>query len=171
MSMMRRGNARETAGPGAETRFDSGVPIGYSVGMPKNYWLVKQEPADYSWSDFVKDGGTQWTGVRNFAARNHLRGMKAGDAVFYYHSGEEKRVVGLARVKREAFPDPTAEEGDWSAVEIAPVKALAAPVSLAAIKADAVLKDMVFVRQSRLSVSPLNASQFERLLKLAATKP
>ena len=151
-------------------RFDSVPAMRYSMAMPKNYWLVKQEPADYSWSDFMKDGGTEWTGVRNFAARNHLRGMKAGDPVFYYHSGDEKRVVGLARVKREAYPDPTADEGGWSAVALVPVKALVTPVPLATIKADATLKDMAFVRQSRLSVSPLNAAQFERLLKLGETK-
>jgi predicted RNA-binding protein with PUA-like domain len=138
--------------------------------MAKNYWLVKQEPEDYSWSDFVKDGRTQWTGVRNFAARNHLRAMKSGDLVFYYHSGEQKAVVGLSNVVREGFADPTATEGDWTAVEIAPVKSLTTPVTLAQIKADSVLKEMQLVRQSRLSVSPLTAPQFERMLKLAETK-
>ncbi len=89
-----------------------------------NYWLVKQEPEDYSWSDFLKDGKTAWTGVRSFPARKNLRGMKAGDLVFFYHSGEAKSVVGLARVAREAYPDPTAGEEDWSAVDLAPVKAV-----------------------------------------------
>jgi len=135
-----------------------------------NYWLVKSEPATYSWAQLVKDGGTAWTGVRNFAARLHLRATKKGDAVLYYHSGEEKAVVGLARVSREAYPDPTADEGDWSAVDLAPETALARPVSLAAIKADKVLKDMVLVKQSRLSVSPVTRGQFERLLQLAETK-
>lgn len=138
--------------------------------MPKNYWLVKQEPEDYSWSDFVKDGRTAWTGVRNYAARNNLRGMKSGDPVFYYHSGEEKAAVGIARVVRDAFADPTATEGDWSAVELAPVKPLAAPVTLATMKSDSILKGMQLVRQSRLSVSSLNEEQFFRLLKLAETK-
>jgi predicted RNA-binding protein with PUA-like domain len=137
--------------------------------MPKNYWLVKQEPEDYSWSDFVKDGRTAWTGVRNYAARNNLRGMKSGDLVFYYHSGEEKAAVGIARVVREAFADPTAREGEWSAVELAPVKPLAAPVTLSTIKSDSILKGMQLVRQSRLSVSSLNEEQFFRLLKLAET--
>jgi len=134
------------------------------------HWLVKQEPEDYPWSTLVRDGGTAWTGVRNFQARNYLRAMKKGDAVLYYHSGAEKAVVGLARVAREAYPDPTATEGDWSAVGLAPVKALAKQVSLAEIKADAVLRDMKLARQSRLSVSPVTPEQFNRLLERAETK-
>jgi predicted RNA-binding protein with PUA-like domain len=135
-----------------------------------NYWLVKSEPEAYSWSDFLKDGETAWTGVRNFAARNNLRAMKAGDRVCFYHSGEEKSVVGLARVTREAYPDSTADEGDWSAVDFAAVKTLAKPVTLAAIKADKILKEMTLVRQSRLSVMPVTAEQFARLLVLSETK-
>jgi predicted RNA-binding protein with PUA-like domain len=135
-----------------------------------NYWLVKSEPEAYSWSDFLKDGKTAWTGVRNFAARNNLRAMKIGDRVFYYHSGGEKSVVGLARATREFHPDPTADEGDWSAVGLAPVKMLAKPVTLAAIKADKILKGMTLFRQSRLSVTPVTAEQFTRLLELAETK-
>ena len=135
-----------------------------------NYWLVKSEPEAYAWSQLVKDGGTAWTGVRNFAARLNLRAMKQGDRVFYYHSGEGKEVVGLARVSREAYPDKTAEEGDWSAVDIVPDKALAKPVTLATIKADKILREMKLVKQSRLSVSPLTREQFERLLQLAETK-
>jgi predicted RNA-binding protein with PUA-like domain len=135
-----------------------------------NYWLVKSEPEAYSWAQFVKDGQTAWTGVRNFAARNHLRAMKKGDLVFYYHSGEEKQVVGLARVTKEAYPDPTAKEGDWSCVELAPVKPLAKPISLAAIKADKVLREMPFVKQTRLSVSPMLKVQSERVLQLAETR-
>src|ERR1700741_2989410 len=104
--------------------------------MAKNYWLVKQEPEAYSWDTFVKDGKTAWTGVRNFQARNNLRAMKKGDAVLYYHSGEEKQIVGLARVEKEAYRDPTADEGDWVAVDLAAIKGLAAPVSLATIKSD-----------------------------------
>ena len=115
-----------------------------------NYWLVKSEPEAYSWSQFVKDGKTAWTGVRNFAARNNLRAMKKGDLVFFYHSGEDKSVVGLARVAKEFYPDPTAEEGDWSCVDLVPVKALAKPVTLAQIKADKILKEMMLVKQSRL---------------------
>src|SRR5262252_6470942 len=101
-----------------------------STGMSKNYWMVKQEPEAYSWDNFVKDGGTSWTGVRNFQARSNLRSMKKGDAVFFYHSVSEKRVVGIAKVAKEYYPDKTADEGDWSAVDLAPVKALKTPVSL-----------------------------------------
>jgi predicted RNA-binding protein with PUA-like domain len=132
-----------------------------------NYWLVKSEPETYSWSMFVKDGKTAWTGVRNFAARLNLRAMKSGDHVFFYHSGEEKSVVGLARVAKEFYPDATADEGDWSCVDLAAEKALARPVTLAEIKADKILKEMVLAKQSRLSVSPVTTAQFERLLKLA----
>jgi len=135
-----------------------------------NYWLVKSESEAYSWFDLLKDGRTAWTGVRNFAARNHLRAMKTGDVVCFYHSGEEKSVVGLARVTQEAYPDPTADEGNWSAVDLAPVKALTKPVTLAQIKADKILKEMVLVKQSRLSVMPVTHEQFTRLLELSATK-
>jgi len=134
-----------------------------------SYWLVKSEPEAYAWSQLAKDGVTAWTGVRNFAARLHLRAMKSGDAVFFYHSGEAKSVVGLAQVVKEAYPDPTATEGDWSCVDLAPEKALAKAVTLAAIKADKILKEMLLVRQSRLSVSPVTSEQFERLLQLAKT--
>ena len=113
---------------------------------------------------------TAWTGVRNFAARKNLRAMKAGDLVFFYHSGEAKSVVGLARVTRESYPDPTADEEDWSAVDLAPVKPLTKPVTLSQIKADKILKEMVLVRQSRLSVMPLTGEQFTRLLELSETK-
>jgi len=139
--------------------------------MADNYWLVKQEPESYSWSAFVKDKRTAWTGVRNFAARLNLRAMKKGDPVLYYHSVTEKQVVGLAKVVKEAYPDPTATEGDWSAVDLAPVKTLACPVSLETIRADKLLKEMWLVRQSRLSVSPLTEPQFNRLMELAQTKP
>jgi predicted RNA-binding protein with PUA-like domain len=138
--------------------------------MAKHYWLVKQEPETYSWESFQKDGRTAWTGVRSFPARLHLRAMKKGDPVFFYHSGSEKQVVGLARVEREAYPDPTAEEGDWSAADLVPVRKLGQPVSLGVIKTDKILKDMPFVRQSRLSVSPVTEAQFKRLLELSQTK-
>ena len=138
--------------------------------MATNYWLVKQEPEAYSWSTFLKEGRTAWTGVRNFQARNNLRAMRKGDRVLFYHSVSEKQVVGLARVDREAYPDPTAREGDWSVVDLAPLKTLNNPVSLEMIKADKTLRDMPLVRQSRLSVTPLSAAQFDRLLKLSETK-
>ena len=134
------------------------------------YWLVKQEPEAYSWSDFVKDGRTAWTGVRNFQARNNLRSMKKGDLVLYYHSVSDKQVIGLACVEKEYYPDPTAKEGDWSVVDLVPVKSLAVPVTLDAIKADKVLKNIALVRQSRLSVSPLTGEQFRQILKLGETK-
>ena len=135
-----------------------------------NYWIVKSELEAYAWSQLVKDGVTAWTGVRNFAARNHLRAMRTGDLVFFYHSGEEKSAVGLARVVREFYPDPTATEGDWSCIDLSPEKALAKPVTLAEIKADKILKEMVLAKQSRLSVSPVTKAQFDRLLQLAETK-
>ncbi len=135
-----------------------------------NYWLVKSEPETYSWSQFVKEGKTAWTGVRNFAARLHLRAMKRGDLVFFYHSGEEKSVVGLARVEKEFYSDPTAKEGDWSCVDLKVEKPLMKSVTLAQIKSDKILKEMVLAKQSRLSVSPITKAQFERLLKFSETK-
>jgi predicted RNA-binding protein with PUA-like domain len=135
-----------------------------------NHWLAKSEPEAYAWAALVAEGKTAWTGVRNFAARNNLRAMKAGDVVLFYHSGAEKSVVGIARVTREAYPDPTADEGDWSAVDLASVKSVVRPVTLAAIKADQILREMKLVRQSRLSVSPVTREQFARLLELAETK-
>lgn len=135
-----------------------------------NYWLVKSEPEAYSWAQLVKDGKTAWTGVRNFTARNNLRAMKKGDLVFFYHSGEDKSVVGLSKVDKEFYPDPTAEEGDWTCVDLVPIKSMAKAVTLAQIKADKNLQDMVLVKQSRLSVSPLTKAQFERILELAETK-
>ena len=124
----------------------------------------------YSWSDFLKDGRVAWTGVRNFAARKNLRAMQAGDRVFFYHSGEQKSVVGLARVTREAYPDPTAKEGDWSAVDLEPEKTLTKAVDLTTVKADKILKEMMLVRQTRLSVMPVTPEQFARLLMLSETK-
>lgn len=135
--------------------------------MAKNYWLVKSEPESYSWSDFMKDGKTAWTGVRNFQARNNLRAMKLGDPVLFYHSVSEKQVVGIARVEKEFYPDPTAKEGDWSCVDLVPVKSLKIPVTLETIKSDKILNEMLLVRHSRLSVTPLIEIQFRRLLELA----
>ena len=135
--------------------------------MPQ-YWLVKQEPTAYSWDQFVSDGKTVWTGVRNFQARLHLRGMKVGDQVFYYHSVIGKAVVGIAKVTKEAFPDPTATEGDWSAVELQPVKPVEPPVTLEQIKAEPSLAQITLVRNSRLSVMSLSKSDFETILHLNA---
>ena len=132
------------------------------------HWLVKQEPEDYSWTTFVKQGRTAWTGVRNFLARNHLRSMKKGDLVFFYHSVSEKQIVGIAQVAKEAYPDPTATEGDWSCVDLRPVAPLKTPVTLATIKSDKQLSQIALVRQSRLSVMPLTREQFERIKELGA---
>ncbi len=135
--------------------------------MTTQYWLVKQEPTDYSWDDFVRDGRTAWTGVRNYAARLHLRAMRKGDQVFFYHSNEGKCVVGLAKVAATAYPDPTAAaESGWVAVDLVPVKALVEPVTLAQIKASPPLKEIALIRQSRLSVMPLRAAEFKQLQKL-----
>jgi predicted RNA-binding protein with PUA-like domain len=132
-----------------------------------NYWLVKSEPESYSWADFLKDGRTAWTGVRNFTARNNLRAMKKDDSVFFYHSVSEKQIVGLATVAREAYPDPTAKEGDWSCVDLVPSKPLAKPVTLEAIKGEGALKDMPLLRLSRLSVSPVTKAQFDKLMAMS----
>ncbi len=134
----------------------------------KRYWLVKQEPSAYSWEDFVRDGRTNWTGVRNFTARANLRAMQKGDAVLFYHSVVGKAVVGIAEVTRTAFPDPTATEGDWSAVELAPKKALGRPVTLDEIKRDPKLRAMALVRLSRLSVQPVSEQEFREIVALGS---
>jgi predicted RNA-binding protein with PUA-like domain len=134
--------------------------------MTTQYWLVKSEPETYSWDRFVSDRGTAWTGVRNFAARNFLRAMQRGDRVLFYHSVTGKAVVGIAEVTRTAFKDDTADEGDWSAVELKPVEPLKHPVTLEQIKADAALGDMVLLNNSRLSVQPVKAAEFKRILQL-----
>ena len=131
------------------------------------YWLVKQEPTAYSWDQFVADGKTDWTGVRNFQARNNLRSMKSGDQVLFYHSVNGKAVVGIAVVSREAFPDPTATSGDWSAVEIKPVRPVNPPVTLDKIKSDPALAQIPLLRQSRLSVMSLSKNEFDGVLGLA----
>lgn len=131
-----------------------------------NYWMVKQEPEAYSWAMFVKERRAAWTGVRNFQARNHLRAMKKGDQVLFYHSVTDKQVMGIARVETEAYPDPTAKEGDWSCVDLAPVRSLSQPVPLATIKNDKRLRDIPLVRQGRLSVMPLSRAEFERIVGL-----
>lgn len=132
----------------------------------RSFWLVKQEPSSYSWSDFVADGKTSWTGVRNFAARNNLRKMRPGDEVLFYHSGEEKAVVGIAKVVRPAYPDATAEEGDWSTVDLAADKPLPRPVTLREIKSNSRLKGIPLIRQSRLSVMPLAEPEFREIVNM-----
>jgi predicted RNA-binding protein with PUA-like domain len=139
-----------------------------TISQVKNYWLVKQEPSSYSWSDFVAESGTSWTGVRNYAARNNLRRMRKGDEVLFYYSGEEKAVVGIAKVMRAAYADPTAREGDWSAVDLAPNKSLRRPVTLEQIKNDPRLRKIQLVRQSRLSVMPLATGEFRAIVRMGA---
>jgi len=134
------------------------------ISIMKNFWLVKQEPSSYSWSDFTTEGKTNWTGVRNYTARNNLRRMRRGDEVLFYHSGIEKAVVGIAKVTRGAYPDPTASEGDWSAVDLVPIKALGRPGTLHQIKAAPRLKKIQLVRQSRLSVMPVTGGEFRAIV-------
>lgn len=137
--------------------------------MGKQYWLVKQEPDSYAFATFVKDGTTRWDGVRNYQARNNLKAMKAGDPVLFYSSGDDKAVVGLASVEREAFPDPTADDASegWVAVELRAGKALPRPVPLAEIKAEKSLSEILLVRHSRLSVMPLEKAAYEKIVAMA----
>ena len=135
--------------------------------MATQYWLVKSEPSTYSWDRFLKDKGARWDGVRNFEARNNLRAMKKGDQVLFYHSTTGKEIVGIATVAKPAYPDPTAGGEDWSAVDLLPKAALPHPVSLARIKADAILGQMALVRRSRISVVPVTAGEFARVRALS----
>ena len=132
-----------------------------------NHWLVKSEPSAYSWQELLKEGKTVWTGVRNYAARLHLRAMKKGDHVFFYHSNEGKEIVGLAKVVKEHYTDPTAPGEDWSVVEISPVQTLKKPVTLAQIKTEKRLKNMWLVKQGRLSVMPVTPDEYECILSLS----
>lgn len=135
-----------------------------SKKQSKQSWLVKQEPEAYSWDDLVRDRKTEWTGVRNFQARNNLRQMRVGDAVLFYHSGKEKSVVGIAEIAKAAYPDPTADDSSWIAVDIKPLKPLSRPVSLAEIRENSKLSDLLLVRQSRLSVMPVTNDEFETIV-------
>ena len=137
--------------------------------MSRAYWLVKSEPSTYAWSKLVEQGTAVWDGVRNFEARNNLRAMKKGDMVFFYHSNEGKAVVGVARVKREAYQDPTTKD-DWSAVDLEPVKELGRPVTLEEMRAIKPLANMVLLKKSRLSVSPVTREEFDAVLATAKTK-
>ena len=130
-----------------------------------NYWLVKTEPKTYSWDDLVKEKKGVWDGVRNFQARGHMKNMKKGDTVFVYHTGDEKSIIGVARVARDAYPEP--KEEDWVAVDLTPDKKLNNPVTLAQIKVDKKLSDMVLVRASRLSVQPVKEEEFKHILALS----
>lgn len=137
------------------------------------FWLLKTEPDEFSWDDQVKSGakGETWSGVRNFAARRHLKEMKKGDKFFFYHTGDEKQVVGIGEVIREAFPDPTAKKDEgWLAVTTAATKSLAKPVTLAAIKAEPKLKEMALVKYGRLSVQPVTAAEWKLVCKRGGEK-
>lgn len=136
--------------------------------MTTQYWIVKSEPDAYAWSDLVRDGRTAWTGVRNYQARIHLNAMKPGDKVFFYESVTTKAVVGIAEVVKPAFPDATAEEPGWVAVELKAVEPLSKPVTLAQIKAKPALSEIGLLRQSRLSVMPLTASAYKLIVKLGS---
>jgi predicted RNA-binding protein with PUA-like domain len=139
--------------------------------MARAHWLVKSEPFKYSWDDLVKDGSTYWDGVRNYQARNNLREMKVGDHVLYYHSNEGKEVVGVAEVTRSAYQDPTTDDDRWVVVDVAPLKPLSVPVTLAQIKADPKLSEIPLVTHSRLSVMPLEKSAFDWIVKLGKAAP
>jgi len=135
-----------------------------------SYWMVKQEPDTYSWDDFVSEGRTDWTGVRNYQARNNLREMKTGDSVLFYHSGKDKAVVGVAEVVKGAYPDPTANDEQWVAVDLKPVKPLLTPVPLAAIRYDERLSGLPLIRQSQLSVMSLTRDEFLAILSMGSSK-
>jgi predicted RNA-binding protein with PUA-like domain len=134
------------------------------------HWLIKSEPNKYPYEQLEKDKSTVWDGVRNYAARINLRAMKKDDLLLFYHSNVGKDIVGIAKVLKEAFPDPTAKEGDWVAVEIAPYKKLKKSITLEQVKADKILKSMELVRLSRLSVSPVRKEEFDRILELSEEK-
>lgn len=135
-----------------------------------NHWLIKSEPFKYSWEKFEKDGKAVWDGVRNYAARNNLRSMKKGDLAFFYHSNEGLEIVGIAKVAKEHFQDPTTDDPAWSAVEFKPFKKLKHPVTLAQIKADAKLHSMQIIKLSRLSVSAVKPEEFDHILMLSQQK-
>ncbi|MBT2563919.1 EVE domain-containing protein [Pedobacter sp. ISL-68] len=133
-----------------------------------NHWLVKSEPFKYSWEKFNQDGRTFWDGVRNYQARNNLKAMKEGDLVLFYHSNEGKNVVGIAKVVREFYQDPTTDDTNWVVVDLSPVESLKNPVSLEQIKAEPSLVDISLVRQGRLSVMPLKAAEFDKILEMGS---
>ena len=134
------------------------------------YWLVKSEPSTYSWEQLVKEGRTFWSGVRNFQASNNLKAMKKGDRAFFYHSGEDKAVVGIAEVVKEYYPDHTDETGKFGMVDVTPVAAMPKPVTLAQIKAESKLKDLALIRQSRLSVVPIDEKSWKVICAMGGSK-
>jgi predicted RNA-binding protein with PUA-like domain len=138
--------------------------------MARQHWLIKSEPSTYSFERLLADGQTRWDGVRSFEARNNLRAMKVADTCLFYHSNEDKAVVGVARVSRAAYPDPTSEEGDWIAIDVEPVRALRRPVSLAEMRDHAVTGAMAMMRRPRLSVVPVTKPEFDAVIALSRTK-
>ena len=134
-----------------------------------SFWIIKQEPSQYSWQQFEKDGSTYWDGVRNYQARNNLKAMKKGDKLLFYHSVIGKEIVGIAEVTRESYPDPTTNDERWVVVDLKPLKAFKVPVPLEIIKTHQELSDIPLIKQSRLSVMPIKKKEFQVLLKLAKT--
>jgi len=135
----------------------------------ESFWIVKQEPSKYSWEQFQKDGSTYWDGVRNYQARNNLKAMNKGDLILFYHSVIGKEIVGIAKVTRESYPDPTTDDDRWVVVELKPIKPFKVPVSLDQIKAQKELTEIALIKQSRLSVMPVTKKEFQILLKLGKT--
>jgi len=138
--------------------------------MSRKYWLMKSEPSKYSFAQLVREGKTSWDGVRNFEARNNMRAMKVGDLALFYHSSDGRSIVGVARITREAYPDPSAAGEDWSVVDIAPVAPLKVQVSLDAVRSEAELAEIALLKRSRLSVVPVSKEHFDRILKMGKTK-
>jgi predicted RNA-binding protein with PUA-like domain len=144
-------------------------PLALTKRPPMKYWLVKSEPGAYSWDRFVADGNTYWDGVRNYQARNNLQAMRKGDQVLFYHSVSDKQIVGIARVTGESYPDPTTKDDRWVVVDLEPVRALVTPVTLDRIKSEPALAEIALVKQSRLSVLPLTAAEFKKIVKLGGS--
>src|SRR5260370_4442096 len=153
-----------------KTKAASGKAGSKKSSKSSGLWMVKQEPESYSWDDLVRDGRTDWTGVRNFQSRNNLRQMKVGDRVLFYYSGTGKCVVGIAEVAKAAYPDPTADDSQWVAVDIKPVKLLNEPVPLASIRYHPKLSNLPLIRQSQLSVIPLTREEFETIVGMGSGK-
>ncbi len=136
----------------------------------KSFWIIKQEPSQYSWKQFEKDRETYWDGVRNYQARNNLKNMKKGDNLLFYHSVVGKEIVGIAEVTREAYPDPTTDDERWVVVDLKPIKPFKVPVTLEEIKTHKELSEIALIKQARLSVMPITKKEFQILLKLGKTK-
>ena len=136
----------------------------------KSFWIIKQEPSQYSWKQFEKDRETYWDGVRNYQARNNLKNMKKGDNLLFYHSVVGKEIVGIAEVTREAYPDPTTDDERWVVIDLKPIKPFKVPVTLEEIKAHKELSEIALIKQARLSVIPITKKEFQILLKLGKTK-